>query len=99
MPEEWRIQKSYRHALSIRHPWYTTHTSCSILSVLLGEAEEYRAACLSWLGLEAESVEEAKACPMFREWLQGNTDGAQHWRSFLALNGGLAPRLSRQLTT
>ena len=57
------------------------------------EEEEYRQACMAVLGVPAEIVEESKRNPMFRHWLGGNTDGAQHWRSFFAVHGGLAQKL------
>jgi len=57
------------------------------------EEEEYRRACQLILGIDATIVEESKTNPMFLHWLMGNTDGAQHWRSFFAVHGGLAQKL------
>jgi hypothetical protein len=57
------------------------------------EEDEYRQACWLVLGIRAEIVEESKSNPMFRHWLGGNTDGAQHWRAFFAVHGGLAQKL------
>jgi hypothetical protein len=57
------------------------------------EQDEYRKACQAFLGIPAEIVEESKKNPMFRHWLDGNTDGAQHWRSFFSVHGGLAQKL------
>jgi len=61
--------------------------------VTISEEEEYREACDVILNLPAEVVEECKRNPLFRRWLGGNTDGAQHWRIFFAGNGGLAQKL------
>jgi hypothetical protein len=57
------------------------------------EEQIYRRACWDVLGLPAEIVEEAKQTPQFREWLQGRTDAAIIWQSFLLQHGGLAPQL------
>lgn len=58
------------------------------------EEQEFRQACLDQLGLQAEVVEECKKSPTFRRWLNGRTDSAYHWRSFLSMNGGLMPKLT-----
>mmetsp|Transcript_41929 Transcript_41929/g.82199 ORF Transcript_41929/g.82199 Transcript_41929/m.82199 type:complete len:203 (+) Transcript_41929:226-834(+) len=57
------------------------------------EEAEYRSACLNVLGIPAETVEESKADPAFRDWLNGNSNCAKWWRMFLANNGGLAQKL------
>ena len=57
------------------------------------EEDTYRQACLDVLGVPADIVEESKQNPMFRHWLGGNTDGAQHWRAFFSGHGGLAEKL------
>ena len=65
-----------------------------VVEITESEDESYRAACLAWLGLDADTVEQSKRCPMFRKWLfVSGGEGAIWWRCFFANNGGLAPRL------
>lgn len=72
-----------------------TTTSNDLTDVGITDDEEttFRVACREQLGLTAETVEESKRNPMFREWLQGKTDAAYYWQNFLANHGGLAPML------
>ena len=69
------------------------HDDGSTYRIPVEEEEEYRRACQLILGIDATIVEESKTNPMFLHWLMGNTDGAQHWRSFFAVHGGLAQKL------
>jgi len=63
------------------------------LDITNQEQINYRNACQHWLGIPAHIVEESKRCPMFRDWLKGETDSAERWRVFFCLHGGMAPML------
>jgi hypothetical protein len=82
------ITEAYEHLLNGNHV-----RDGEDFLISLDEEDHYRQACLVVLGISADIVEESKQNPMFRHWLDGNTDGAQHWRAFFAVHGGLAQKL------
>ena len=84
------ITEAYEHLLNGKH--HRAHGD-DYFQVSVEEEEQYRQACIDILGIPADIVEESKQNPMFRHWLDGNTDGAQYWRSFFAVHGGLAQKL------
>lgn len=86
------ITEAYEHLLHGKHITLATREAMEA-TISINEEEEYRQACKTILGIPAEIVEESKQNPMFLHWLGGNTDGAQHWRSFFAAYGGLGQKL------
>jgi hypothetical protein len=87
------ITEAYEHLLRFELS-KNGNTTIKETDVISKEEEQiYREACLSVLGISAEIVEESKQNAMFRHWLGGNTDGAQYWKAFFAVHGGLAQKL------
>ena len=86
------ITAAYEHLLNQRKKGENGQ-GADDYEIPLEEEQIYRQACLDVLGIPADIVEESKQNPMFRHWLDGNTDGAQYWRSFFAVHGGLAQKL------
>jgi hypothetical protein len=82
------ITEAYEHLLNGKHV-----RDGEDFRISLDEEDQYRQACLHILGIPADVVEESKQNPMFRQWLSGNTDGAQYWRAFFSAHGGLAQKL------
>lgn len=71
----------------------TKNEDLLVSTISSSEEAEFRHACRTQLGVEAEIVEECKQNPIFRQWLMGRTDSAHHWRTFFLQQGGLAPKL------
>ena len=87
------ITDAYEHLLKRKHLTTSSDDPNDEYQISLEEEQYYRAACEQVLGISAEVVEESKQNPMFRHWLDGNTDAAQHWRAFFSNHGGLAQKL------
>jgi len=70
------------------------------ISHIISKSEEqwFREACRDTLGVDAETVEESKKCPVFLDWLKGRSMMARHWTFFFMQNGGLAPMLKNRQT-